>query len=451
MAPLSLRFRLVAAWVVFVLLILQASALGLRLLFERNITNKIMAELTLDIRRLVRGIDVADVGEIKLLDTPTDPQYLSAHGGRYWQVSHNGTALRSPSLWKHQLAVVPDETTRLGPRRVHVTGPDDQALVGMARTVSVGEDGRRSEVHLVAAINDADIQVAISDFSSELYLSLAGLSVLLLLAAAVHVTIGLRPLGDLKDRLQSVRNGEIRRLEGAFPSEVMPLVAETNALLEAQDEALDLARTRASNLAHGLKTPLAVMATHSRQLRRRGDQTLADAIDRQVEAMRRHVERELARTRARATGTARYRRIESAPIIAEIASALQHLPKGQTIKWQIAVAEPLRLSVDRADFVDIMANLLDNGQKWARSKIQINGRSFDGRAIFTVDDDGPGVPDEDFVRILQRGERADITTPGTGLGLAIVNDLVLLYGGKLELAHSALGGLRAAVELPHSA
>ena len=167
--------------------------------------------------------------------------------------------------------------------------------------------------------------------------------------------------------------------------------------------------------------------------------------------MRRHVERELARTRARATGKARYRRIESAPIIAEIASALQNLPKGQQIKWQIAVAEPLRLSVDRADFVDIMGNLLDNGQKWARSRIQVDGRPRGGMAVFTVEDDGPGVPDEEFERILQRGERADTTVPGTGLGLAIVSDLVLLYGGKLELAHSKLGGLRAAIELPYHA
>ena len=444
----SLRFRLLVAWLVFVLLLLQTAALGLRLLFERSITHKVMGELTLDVGRLVNGIELSDAGDIKLLDTPTDTQYLSAHGGRYWQVSKNGVpTLRSPSLWKHQL-VIPPEATTTEARSVRLTGPDDQALFGIARTVDVGDAGRRTQVHVVAAINDADIQAATGDFSFELHISLAVLSVLLLLAASAHVTIGLRPLNDLKNRLQAVRNGEIKRLSGTFPSEVMPLVMETNALLEAQEQALDRARSRASDLAHGLKTPLSVMATHSRQLRRRGDDVLADAIDRQIEAMRRHVERELARTRARAPGGTRYRRIESAPIIAEIASALQHLPKGQTIKWQIAVAEPLRLLVDRADFVDIMGNLLDNGQKWARSRIQIDGRSSGGKAIFTVEDDGPGVPDEEFERILQRGERADTTTPGTGLGLAIVNDLVLLYGGKLELARSTLGGLRAAVELP---
>ncbi len=447
----SLRFRLLVAWLVFVLLLLQTAAVGLRLLFERSITYKATGELTLDVGRLVNGIELSDAGDIKLLDTPTDTQYLSAHGGRYWQVSKNSVPiLRSPSLWKHQL-VIPPEATTTDARPVRLTGPDDQALFGMARTVDIGEGSRRTQVQVVAAINDADIQAATSDFSFELHISLAVLSVLLLLAASAHVTIGLRPLSDLKIRLQAVRSGEIKRLSGAFPSEVMPLVMETNALLEAQEQALDRARSRASDLAHGLKTPLSVMTTHSRQLRRRGDDVLADAIDRQLEAMRRHVERELARTRARAPGGTRYRRIESAPIIAEIASALQHLPKGQTIKWQIAVAEPLRLLVDRADFVDIMGNLLDNGQKWARSRIQIDGRSSGGKAIFTVEDDGPGVPDEEFERILQRGERADTTTPGTGLGLAIVNDLVLLYGGKLELARSTLGGLRAAVELPQSA
>jgi signal transduction histidine kinase len=228
----------------------------------------------------------------------------------------------------------------------------------------------------------------------------------------------------------------------------MPLVAETNALLAAQDDAIDVARTRASNLAHGLKTPLAVMATHSRRLRRSGDTDLAGDIDKQLEMMRRHVERELARTRERSTGSARYRRIDAATVINEVANALQQLPKSETIDWEIAVAPALMLAVERADFVDIIGNLLDNAQKWANHRIEINGRAIDGMAVFSVEDDGAGVPEDQFQRILQRGERADTSVPGTGLGLAIVNDLVILYGGRLELARSRLGGLNASVAIP---
>jgi signal transduction histidine kinase len=274
------------------------------------------------------------------------------------------------------------------------------------------------------------------------------LAVLLSAAAAALVTIGLRPLATLRERLSWVRNGDSTRITGDFPREVMPLVAETNALLAAQDDAIDVARTRASNLAHGLKTPLAVMATHSRRLERNGDAELAGAINKQLEMMRRHVERELARTRERATGSARYRRIDAAKIVNEVAHALQHLPKSETIDWDIDVAPGLMLAVERADFVDIVGNLLDNAQKWAKHSVHVNGRAEGGMAIVTVDDDGSGVPEDQFQRILQRGERADTSVPGTGLGLAIVNDLVHLYGGRLELARSHLGGLTASIAIP---
>ena len=105
------------------------------------------------------------------------------------------------------------------------------------------------------------------------------------------------------------------------------------------------------------------------------------------------------------------------------------------------------LSVDRADFCDIIGNVLDNAQKWARHRISIEGSKTPNAFLFTVDDDGPGVQDEQFDRILQRGERDDPSVPGSGLGLAIVSDLVSLYGGRIVLSRSALGGLRAAITL----
>jgi signal transduction histidine kinase len=191
-----------------------------------------------------------------------------------------------------------------------------------------------------------------------------------------------------------------------------------------------------------------VMATHSRRLRRSGDTELAGDIDKQLEMMRRHVERELARTRERSTGSARYRRINAASVIADVAHALQQLPKSETIDWHVVVPPDLSLAIERADFVDIMGNLLDNAQKWANHSVRIVGRTDDNMAVFTIEDDGAGVPEDQFQRILQRGERADTTVPGTGLGLAIVNDLVLLYGGRLELSRSRLGGLNATVAVP---
>ena len=449
MRQASLRVRLLVAWLVFIVIIVGMSAIGLRILFERSMLHSALADLSRDVRRLSKGIELQGTGEIKLSDTPNDPQYISAYSGRYWQISKGGKLiLRSPSLWGASLDLGGLRLPATGTAEIRLQGPDDQNLVGIGRIVPVGEGAREVELQVVSALDDAEIRVATRKFFYDMVTSLAGLAVLLFAAAAAHVSIGLRPLADLRARLSTVRSGEKRRLDGTFPSEVMPLVAETNALLDAQDEALAVARTRASNLAHGLKTPLAVMATQSRQLRRRGDVVIAEGIDRQIETMRRHVERELARTRERGTGTDRYKRIDAGHLIGEIVSALKHLPKSQDLTWDVDIAAPLKLAVDRADFVDIMGNLLDNGQKWAKGKVRIEAHRAGGMAVFTVADDGPGVADGDLERIVQRGERADTSVPGTGLGLAIVNDLVQLYGGTLQLSRGPLGGLQAVVELP---
>jgi signal transduction histidine kinase len=445
----SLRLRLMVAWLVFVLVVLTIAALTVNILFDRSIKHRATAELSLDLRRLATGLELQANGTVKLAEVPADPKFVVAHSGKYWQVTKAGKPLfRSPSLWNHTLVIPPLPRARDTPTEVRLVGPDDQTLLGIARTVYIGEGPSQVDFDIVSAIDDQQIVEAVLKFSFDLLIGMVVLASLLCAAAAALVTIGLRPLAALRDRLSGVRNGASARITGSFPSEVMPLVTETNALLDAQDDAIDVARTRASNLAHGLKTPLAVMATHSRRLRRQGETELAGAIDKQLETMRRHVERELARNRERATGSARYRRIDAASVITEVASALQHLPRSESIDWEIAVAPALMLAVERADFVDIVGNLLDNAQKWARHRIAIAGRAADGMAVFTIEDDGTGVPEDQFQRILQRGERADTSVPGTGLGLAIVNDLVHLYGGRLELGRSRLGGLTASVAIP---
>lgn len=446
----SLRFRLIAVWVLFLIVTLQIASVGLQALFERSLIRRTLSELTLDLRLLAEAIDTDDRGEVKLLTAPTDPLFSVVNSGRYWQVLRAGQpVLRSPSLWKFALALPETPSPGTEPVPIRLAGPDDQSLFGITRQVAIDAGVDRRALTIVVAADYQEIENAKHRFADDVRIGLTGLAGLLLLAASAHVFIGLRPLQDLKARLVRVRNGEIRRLEGNFPTEVMPLVVETNALLDAQDKAIEAARTRAGDLAHGLKTPLAVMATQSRALRRRGDSDIADHIDRQIENMRRHVERELARTRARGGGPTHHRRVDTVLAIREVVGAMQLLPKGQTLRFKLALAEPLMLAVDRADFNELMGNLIDNAHKWAHSIVRIESRLTGEEAMFVVEDDGPGVAETDVARVLQRGERADTSVTGTGLGLAIVSDLVVLYRGELQLARSPLGGLSAAVTLPY--
>lgn len=453
----SLRFRLIALWAVFLISTIEVASIGLEMLFARSIMRRTNAELTVDLQLLAEALVADEKGGVRLLTAPSDPLFAVAYSGRYWQVSRNGEALlRSSSLWDYKLAVGRDDAPGSTAAEIRLEGPDNQALFGLKRSISPERAGI-SGISVVAAVDFREVETAKQRFADDLTIGLSGLTALLLLAASAQVLIGLRPLRDIQARLSRVRNGEIRRLEGPFPKEVMPLVAETNALLDAQDAALDAARTHAGNLAHGLKTPLAVMATQARALRRRGEKEAADHIERQVETMRRHVERELARTRARGIKPTHHLRLDTGVAINELVEAMRLLPKGQTLTWDLALAEPLMLAVDRTDFQEIMGNLIDNAQKWARTKVRVQSRLADRRAVFVVEDDGPGVPEADLERILERGVRGDTSVPGTGLGLAIASDIIAAYEGRLELTRSALGGLAAVVTMtapiqpaPHS-
>ncbi len=443
----SLSVRLIAVWAVFLVITLEVASLGLQTLFERSITRRMLAELTLDLSLLAQALQRDGTGAISLATAPTDPLFAVPLSGRYWQVSHDSkTVLRSPSLWDFDLR--PDRSTQPATEQtfIRLKGPDEQNLYGVTRTVKL-TDADTAPLAIIAAVDYSEIENAKRRFSSDMLIGLVGLASLLLLAASAHVIIGLKPLKDIHARLARVRSGEIRRLEGSFPTEVMPLITETNALLDAQDAALEAARTRASNLAHGLKTPLAVMAAQSRILRRRGDLELANQIDRQLESMRRHVEREMARSRARGPSATHHQRIDTTVAIMHLIGAISILPKGQQLRWEMALTSPLMLGIDQADFNELMGNLIDNAQKWARAKIKIHSRVSNGNAIFTVEDDGPGVAATEIERILQWGERADTSVPGSGLGLAITSDLIGIYNGRLDIGASPLGGLAAIVTL----
>lgn len=442
----SLSVRLLAAWLVFLLFTLPIAALGLQVLFQRSIDRGAVSDLTVDLQLIAASLEIDEQGNVNLVDVPAHPNFLLAYGHRYWQLSENGRPiLRSPSLWAETLS--PATPARMGEVAVsRFSGPNDQSLLGLATIVQANGKGDR-KFEIVTAIDYAEILVAREKFSNDVWAGVAVVFLLIILAASVQVFVGLMPLNALRASLTAVRDGSARRIEGNFPTEIAPLISETNDLLAARDNALAAAGARAANLAHGLKTPLAVMAALSRQLRRDGAVKRAAEFEKQLEAMRWHVERELALSRPRATELTARVRIDAATEICGIVSALKKLAKSEELHWHVSVDQSMPLTIDRADFSDIMGNVLDNAQKWARHQVLVEASQTANSILLTVDDDGPGVEEEQMGRILQRGERADPTVPGTGLGLAIASELIFLHGGQFRLSRSSLGGLRAAITL----
>jgi len=264
----------------------------------------------------------------------------------------------------------------------------------------------------------------------------------------LYVSSGLSPLAQLRHRLADVHAGRERRVTGRYPSEVQPLVEDLNALLAHRDETIQRALAKAGDLAHGLKTPLAVLAHDAERVRTAGQPELADSLEAQIQGMRRQIEYHLAHARAAASGAtpgAQCRLIDSAEALAR---TLQRLHVSRGIAIQVNVDPALVVRVQREDLDEIFGNLLDNACKWARSRVELSARAVDGSAEIDVDDDGPGVPVEKRDAVLRRGVRADEAAPGSGLGLAIVRDLVELYGGAIILESAPAGGSRARLRLP---
>jgi signal transduction histidine kinase len=451
----SLRVRLLAAWAVFILLAVQIAAVGLTALFERSITRRTLAELNFDLDQLTKALRVQGSGVLLTKRGPTDPQFEVFDGGRYWQVlKGNVLLLSSASLGGRKLDIARYPTNGDVPAVASLIAPDHKPLVAVVRSVDLrsepGADlsGHVGSLQIVSAVNASEIKEDAAKFSSDLLTSLAGVALLLMTGAWIHVTIGLRPLKNISASLSRIRAGQSNRIEGTFPDEVRPLVDETNGLLEALDMALQTARARASDLAHGLKTPLAIMAAKSRHLRSTGAAAVADDIDQQIEMMRRHVQRELARARARGGSRAVHDLIDACEVTRELVSAIQVLPRARVLDWELEADTKHLLPVDRADFNDILGNLLDNAQKWAQSRVAVRVEGDEAAVWLFVDDDGPGVAEHDIDRISMRGVKADSTRDGSGLGLAIVGDLVELYRGSFKLGRSKLGGLRVSVMLP---
>jgi signal transduction histidine kinase len=283
-------------------------------------------------------------------------------------------------------------------------------------------------------------------FTRPLPLTVAAL--VCLAVGAAQVRRGLTPINQLRARLGAVHQGHDARVEGIYPSEIQPLVDDLNALLAHREQMVHRALAKAGDLAHGLKTPLAVLTHEAERVASEGHADLATAIRSQVERMRRHVEYHLAHARAAASGATPGARCQVAASAEALSRTMLRLHDGRGLAVDVDVAVDHIVKCQREDLDEMLGNLLDNACKWARGRVRIASSRARGAIVIVVDDDGPGIAASMREAVLQRGVRADEAAAGSGLGLAIVRDLAELYGGSIALDGSPAGGVRARLQLP---
>jgi signal transduction histidine kinase len=440
----SLRLRLIAGGIVAILIALAIAGGGLVLLFERHVARTLADDLDVHLKQLLAGIDVDAQGNIVLTQPPADPRFTDPLSGLYWQISGDrGQVLRSRSLWDTTMTLPADE---LAPGEIHqheVRGPAGARMLVAERAVNLGTGDRHVAVRVAVAADLVRVGAATSAFARELAVALGVLGCVLAIATSIQVALGLRPLDALRRGVADIRAGRIRRLPAAVPSEVEPLVEEVNALVDAQAAEIERSRSRAADLAHGLKTPLAALNADAARLHEGGEHVIAREIEAVVEAMSRHVDREMARARVRALRGADVS-TELKPLAESLIATLARTPAGKRVTFEARISENVHLPIDRTDLAEVLGNLLENAARHAAALVRITVRPGLGPPI-SIEDDGKGLAPSQLSRVLERGARLDERGEGAGLGLAIVQDVLDAYDWRLDLAGSDLGGLSATI------
>jgi signal transduction histidine kinase len=442
----SLRFRLLVAAAVSILAALALAAAGLAWLFERHVERWLDAELEIQLNQLVAGLRASSTGLIESGNAPADPRFSAPLSGLYWQVriEPGGQVLRSRSLWDYELKLPSLEVDdRLHHSRL--TGPGGSTLYVLQRRVRLPQGLGGGTAQAAVGLDAGELRAAVWRFAGALVPFLFLICVLLVAASWVQVGVGLRPLDAMRKALGDIRSGRRRRLGSGFPKEVQPLASEIDGLLDARDAQVEKARQRAADLAHGLKTPLQVLAGETERLRSNGAAQAAGNIEDIAAMMQRHIDRHLTRTRIAPPSHRAAANIGD--VIDRVVGVVRRTPYGARLDWSVAVRGALHARIDRDDLAEALGNLVENAARHACSRVEVTAARKGDMVELTVGDDGPGIPKAKREKALRRGERLDAPGSGAGLGLAIVLDIAEAYGARLSFEEDA-PGLCATLSVP---
>jgi signal transduction histidine kinase len=435
----SLRLRLLAAAAIAFFLALALAWLGLTWLFQRHVERREAAAMIRSAEVLVSGLRIGTNG-VPIADAlPEDRRFEQIASGLYWQLSAARGAQRSSSLWDQKLAPSPARDSEWETHKI--AGPFGDRLLVVDRIIRPDHNG--PAVIVQVAENDRDIALAEREFGRELAVSLLLLWIVLSAAAWAQVQLGLRPLTRIRGQMERLRRNPAARLPDDYPTEIGPLTQAINALADARGADLARARSRAADLAHSLKTPLAVLAAQTRRARAAGADDAADGLERAIAAVGAALEAELARSRAAAArGSAEVAHADPQAVVERLIGVIEHSERGEMIAFDVDIADALTVPVAHEDLAEMLGAVIENATRHARRMVRITGSAnASGGTTLIVEDDGPGIQDIDAATALTRGRRLDEAGTGHGLGLAIVRDLVEATEGEITLGTAALGGL----------
>jgi two-component system, OmpR family, sensor histidine kinase PhoQ len=329
--------------------------------------------------------------------------------------------------------------------------PDRQVQLAVAsRGIEWDVHGKTARFTFSVASSLEAYNTQVAEFRQQLVGWFAGLALLFVATLALLLRWLSQPVRRLELEIKEVEAGKRDSLGEEWPLELAPVTANLNALLDGERQRIKRYRDTLGNLAHSLKTPLAVM----RQSLGGVEDGKRRTLDVEISRMTDIIEHQMKRAAASGGVLLGQQPVDLAPVVAELRSALVKVYGNKDLLFEAAIPPNAQFIGDRADITELLGNLLDNACKWCRSRVRIvaaiEAKAADSRHALgiVIEDDGPGIAEQDRAKVLQRGGRADEATPGHGIGLPMVHDTVALYGGTMRIEASELGGARFDLKLP---
>ncbi|WP_246677637.1 ATP-binding protein [Mesorhizobium sp. B2-3-12] len=448
--PRSLTFRVIAFSTVWAILTLVVIFTLITTLYRQASERGFDSLLSAHLFNLIGSIGVSDGGALTGSPDLGDLRFSEPNSGWYWSVEPASEGVHGDLHSSSMTRTIPSPDVADVPfnanfqRSYAAQGINGEELVVFESEFVLDAKNRAARFRVMG--NKTELEQEIGTFQRRLltYLSLFGIGMIAI--NAIAILLGLQPLRRVRNALAMVREGTAQRLDGRFPAEIEPLANETNALIENNKRIVERSRTQVGNLAHSLKTPLAVLLNEGRALGGAKGQLIAE----QAASMQKQIEHYLQRARVAAQRDSVVYRTPVAPLVQRMVRVLQKLNPRTSLSLSLPATE-IVFAGEREDLEELLGNLLENAMKWAKSAVAVSVVPLASKdeSLFeiSIEDDGPGIPEDKAREAMKRGRRLDETKPGTGLGLAIVADLVNEYGGGLVLERSGMGGLRAVVRL----
>tara|TARA_Y100001954_G_scaffold98335_1_gene107154 strand:+ start:4882 stop:6231 length:1350 start_codon:yes stop_codon:yes gene_type:complete len=445
----SLAVRLFLSATIWIILTLFAAGFLLSDLNKKSNLAAFDDRLNLLLETLIGASRVDSSDGITVVSPIGDPRFSQPYSGWYWQINSGSKTLsRSRSMWDQ---VFTSDKRLIGGRSQfidNVSSDKDQRVIEkkelhvVERKISF--PGISSPLVFLVSGDTEEYKDNIDEFDRTLSTTLIVLGVGLMIAVYLQVNYGLLPLNKIKQALFKIRNGDEKKLKDQYPLEVQPLATEINDLLNHNEKIVDRAKTHVGNLAHVLKTPLAVISNEVNE----SDKVLKN----QIIVMKKHIDRYLKKAHLDSVGKATKEKIDIVKLTKKMLNIFDKLYPNRKITLNHSIKSAFIFS-SLEDMEEVIGNLIENACKYGNSKIFIEIRNInEEELIFIVSDDGIGLPIEEMNKVFARGFRLDEQKPGTGLGLNIVKDIVeTYYKGEVKLRKSEkLGGLEVRIKLPLS-